>query len=304
MVFNFSKKKDIKLNKRALADRSHLVFEFPQHKGNLIRAYLPFLENIQITESQRSNLSEYSLLGRNSSIYSYMGAKSRQFTLTFKISLLHLLDQLSKEGLNNIFKQQYSFGTDKTTAKQAFFVGKLLTGYNPSKNIKGIEHAKLHREYYQKIANIKNPKLGLFDNTLNSIFSTIGLDGAVTPNPNYDNVNKAIDLIIYWVNLIRSSVKNNSTDTTLGPPIVRVNHGTLYNNVPCVVENYSIRPIDEAGYDVQTLTPKQIEISISLSEQRTGNFGDFTSRTVNGDNNTGWESVFKENNMDPYNGRV
>ena len=319
MVFNFSKKPK-KFNKRSLGQRSHLVFEFPAHGERGYRAYLPMFENCQITEAQKSNLAEYSLLGRNSSIYSYLGAKSRTFNLTFKISLLHILEQETSEGIEDMFRQQFSvLYLSKDALKKAFFENTVSYGpelalagiaKNKTKRITGIEHAKLHREFYQRIAKIRNPGLNAFDRGLNSIFSTFGLDSFVASDPSYQSINKIIDLVIYWVNLVRSSTKNNSRDTTLGPPIVRLNHGTMYNNIPCVVDSYNIKLMDESGYDVQTLTPKQIEISMTLNEYRVGNFGEFTSRgeisdnTNAGDNNVGWEAVFSENNMDPYNGLV
>lgn len=303
MVFNFSKK-DKKPNNRKLGERSHLVFEFPGSPGNIARrCYLPMLENCQISESQRSNLSEYSLLGRNSSIYSYMGAKSRNFNLTFKISLLHILTQESSEGIADMFNKQFTvYGLDNATKVAAFFVGLNL---DKPELVKGKEHASLHRSYYQKIAKLKNPGLSAFDSGLNSVFSFIGADSLIASDPSYIPVNKIIDLILFWVNLVRSSTKNNSTNTVEGPPIVRINHGTMYNNVPCVVESYTIRIIDDSGYDIQTMTPKQIEISMVLNESRTGDFSKFKSGDdVKGDNNAGWEAVFSENNMDPYNGLV
>jgi hypothetical protein len=308
MVFNFSKKTK-KINNRKLGERSHLVFEFPGPKGNLPRrCYLPMLENCQVTESQKSNLAEYSLLGRNSSIYSYMGAKSRTFSLTFKISLLHILTQESSEGIADMFSKQFTaYGLTKEAKVAAFaFMGVNLDGVEGyTKKIKGKEHAALHRSYYQKIAKIRNPGLSSFDSALNSVFSFIGADSFVSSDPSYDSINKIIDLIIFWVNLVRSSTKNNSTNTIEGPPIVRLNHGTMYNNIPCVVDSYNIRIIDDSGYDVQTMTPKQIEISMNLNETRVGDFSEFKSgEDVKGDNNVGWEAVFTENNMDPYNGLI
>ena len=291
-------KKPREPNKRKLGQRSHLVFEFQTKDGGK-RCYLPMFENCQITESQKSNLSEYSLLGRNSSIYSYMGAKSRNFSVTFKISLLHILAQESNEGIDDMFTKQFtSYGLSDDDKKDLFF-----TGLDKPVKINGKEHANLHRSYYQSIAKLRNPGLSLFDVGVNKLLSVFGADQLATPG--YDRQNKAIDLILFWVNLVRSSTKNNSTNTVYGPPVVRLNHGTMYNNVPCVAESYNIRILDESGYDVQTLTPRQIEISLTLNEVRTGNFGEFQSGDeIKGDNNTGWEAVFSENNMDPYNGLV
>ena len=72
-----------------------------------------------------------------------------------------------------------------------------------------------------------------------------------------------------------------------------------------MVDNYSIRILDEAGYDVQTLTPRKIEITLSLVESRTGNFGRYQATQLeNGDNLTGWESIIGNNDLDPQNGLI
>ena len=79
----------------------------------------------------------------------------------------------------------------------------------------------------------------------------------------------------------------------------------MYNNIPCLVENYNIRIIEEGGYEVQTLTPRQIEITLSLVESRTGNFGKYQATALEtGDNLTGWESIVSNNDIDPQNGLI
>ena len=93
-------------------------------------------------------------------------------------------------------------------------------------------------------------------------------------------LDSTLNLVYLWVNLIRASVLNNSRSTTLGPPIVRLTHGGMYNNVPCLLQDYSINIVDEAGYDVQTMTPKRLEISLNLIESRTGNFGGYQAGQI------------------------
>ena len=123
---------------------------------------------------------------------------------------------------------------------------------------------------------------------------------------------KMIDLIIYWVNIIRCSVINNAQNPIYGPPLIRLNHGIMYQNVPCICNNYSIGWVETAGYDLQTLLPRQIKVEMKLEELRTGDFGKFTgdgNNPINRDNLAGWESVVlgtenKRNSLDPgYGGR-
>ena len=98
---------------------------------------------------------------------------------------------------------------------------------------------------------------------------------------------------------------NNAKSSLYGPPIVRVTHGPMFNNVPCLLQDYSIRIEDDAGYDVQTLTPKRVNISLNLVEARTGTFGEYDEGFIaDGDNLAGWESIIENNNADPYNGLI
>ena len=175
------------------------------------------------------------------------------------------------------------------------------------------DHASLHRNYYRKLINhvagfdpqslLDLGDFGDVGGTINGFFE--GGLGINSPDDNVTALNSTINLVYLWVNLIRASILNNSRSTTLGPPIVRLSHGGMYNNVPCLLQDYSINIVEEAGYDVQTMTPKRLEISLNLIESRTGNFGAFQAGEIAfGHNLIGWESVIETNNIDPYNGVV
>jgi hypothetical protein len=114
---------------------------------------------------------------------------------------------------------------------------------------------------------------------------------------------RVIDLIIYWTNIVRSSVVNYAKNPIYGPPIIRLNHGILYQDIPCVCTSYSIDFEEQAGYDLDTLLPRKIKISMKLEELRTGDFGDFEPKgeAVKRDNLAGWEAVVlgETNSMDP-----
>jgi hypothetical protein len=115
---------------------------------------------------------------------------------------------------------------------------------------------------------------------------------------------RTIDMIIYWVNIIRSSVTNYSQNPLFGPPILRLTHGIMYEDVPCICKDYNISYNEAAGYDMETLLPRQIKVSMKLEEFRAGNFEKFdatSTRALDRDNNAGWESVVLSNarSMDP-----
>ena len=322
---------------RLLHERSHIALEFPQSKDRVIRTFIPMLENPQVSERGATRLNKYDLVGRAGQLFSYGGAESRRISLTFNISLQHVLEINSSEGIADRFKRQFNlFFTERENAIELFALRDeaqvlrdtaeftevpLATQFDAlSKDIeandflgdtdqkvngKGREYASIHRDYYRKlIGELTGAQLEAEESEsfLAPILSDLDI---TTASQGYKELNDVIDLVYCWVNLIRGSILNNSSNTLYGPPILRLTHGPMYNNVPCLVENYSIRIAEEAGYDVQTLTPRKLEINLSLVESRTGNFGDYKATTIEtGDNLTGWESIISNNDLDPQNGLI
>ena len=129
---------------------------------------------------------------------------------------------------------------------------------------------------------------------------------------------KMIDLIIYWVNIIRTCVTNNTENPLYGPPVLRLTHGIMYQNIPCICLDYKIDWEENMGYDLDTLLPRRIKIGLRLEEFRTGNFEKFIANTslsdpdrdrlnvpddakqsIAGDNLAGWEAVISGGTTDP-----
>ncbi len=118
---------------------------------------------------------------------------------------------------------------------------------------------------------------------------------------------KAINLIAYWVNIIRASVVNNSRNPVLGPPVLRLTHGILYQDVPCICTDYSIRYDDAGGFDMLTLLPRKISVTMNLEELRTGDFTEYDPKdVVKRDNLVGYETLLNKGSnpmtMDPGSG--
>ena len=304
-----------KFNHRKLEERSHLAIEFPVKDNRVLRAYIPFLENPTITEKGSSNLQEYNLVGRAGSLFSYTGSKSRNFNVSFNISLMHLAHHESLEGLAEKFLSRFKlFFSDKQRAKEAFNLkGQSFQPSDLGSQIP-INHAKVHRNYYRSLISI------LFgeENETSEYLTTLALGGIgeieniegsvpdpTPPEGKFKRINDTINLVYVWLNLIRGTTLNNSSNTLFGPPIVRLTHGPMYNNVPCVVDSYDVRIVEEAGYDIQTLTPNRITINLSLKETRTGDYDRFRPGQIeSGDTLAGWEAVYNTNTIDPYNGSI
>ena len=173
---------------------------------------------------------------------------------------------------------------------------------------KGVDqdNAAIHRDYYREVAGLltQQQELDENDNFVRRMIDSKFL-GGTSRGDEVKRINRVLNLFIFYVNLIRASVLNNSENSVYGPPILRLNHGTMYNNIPCLLKGYTINIVDDAGYEVQTLTPKRVSISLELVESRAGNFANFKAGDlINGDNLTGWESIIETSNMDPYNGLV
>lgn len=280
-----------KFIKRQLEERSHLIFEFQTSEGSK-KAFLPFFENLKISESQDANLADYSLLNRSSQIFSYMGAQSRVLKLSFSFKLLHILQLYSKDGGIDprFFKHFLDFDTQTNTLKS--FKG--LDIVNP------IPHAEIYRNHFKDISGNESYTNALFEKNYG-----LEKDGMIRSEQSILKVNKMINSIIYWINLVRSSVKNNSNNTVYGPPTIRLIHGPMYNAIPCITKNFNITIDENAGYDSETLFPRGIDVTMDLMETRVGDFSDFkVFDKIKGDNIVGWEAVFDQNNMDPYNGLI
>lgn len=326
-------------NNRKLAERSHLTLEFPQSNDRVIRTFIPFMENPIISEKGRANLNSYNLVGRAGQLFSYAGADSRKLTVSFNITLLHVIEMASDEGIDPMFTRQFKFFfTEREASKRMFELKSTLTKLQEISNQEGFEtensieeinkslsewgsgeadtpiedkegfgrdYASNHRNYYKKIAGLlTNQEPFDAEAIVDSLLPFTVKDEKEDPSK-LKNLNDSIDLVYLWLNLIRGTVLNRSDNTAYGPPIVRLTHGAMYSNVPCLVEDYSVQIEEEAGYDVQTLTPKRIRITLNMVESRAGNFGNYDGgRVVTGDNLTGWESIISNNELDPCNGIV
>lgn len=144
---------------------------------------------------------------------------------------------------------------------------------------------------------------------------------------NPTTLNKPVDdkitqLVMHWINLIRSSVVNNADDFS-PPPLIRLNHGTMYRNVPCVCVGYDISHDESAGYERTSMLPKRLNITMNLKELRRNTITQFfelvnapsallndpaivgttqpaaTQTTAIDDYPKGWEKVINGKSMDP-----
>lgn len=267
-----------------LEDRAFLDFTFFDGYYNQVDKRLDFAENVRIRETAASRLTTYQPVGRNGSVYVHLGSDSRKFSLDFNITLPHILlnTQIEPDGLSPLqryekkkeIRDQYvqdltgsgiSQGTDGKDMKSYIrTIDALFTGYLDDQ---------------EKLASVANLLGG-------SVFSVF--------NSGDEYRIEALAKVMFWMNLIRSSTMTHSGRPHYGPPLVRLNHGIVYQNVPCIVNNYSINIDGEAGYDNKTLMPRLIKVSLNLSEVRVSSTKDFTpvgKGPAEFDREVGWDTV-------------
>lgn len=336
---------------RHLPERSKLMFYFPvPAKGaDHYVVELPFFENVKIKESKKARYQKYSLISRSSNLYSYLGAESRTLSLSFKMTMPHILDQHpgitfdqyvhyqtdkdNMEAEKKLFKEPYKaedgpmgmafqLGTKytqdlaKDSAKSVLLDGSITGALNEMdkhfiQSRYGISESSLNKVNFTAnvIKNVVSNPLNIFNATDNLVNAAAATEEQakleIENNQNLQLKYRIIDLIIYWTNIIRSSVVNYSKNPIYGPPVIRLRHGILYQDIPCICTDYSIDYNEAAGYDINTLLPRQLKITMKLEEIRTGDFEEFdTIDIIKKDNLAGWEAVVlgDTHSMDPGSG--
>jgi hypothetical protein len=296
---------------RYLESRSYLKFEFPTVGTKTINIVLPFFQNPIIRESKKGNFVKYKPLGRSSSLYTYTGAESRELSVDFELNLSHLSEYTVNFGQSVLTPISTNIDAEKEKFK-AKALGLTSTPNNLDKSIpqsvrtiKSELASLLQSTATAAFPESKSSTVPYFkrevysqDNRVVSYKSDFGVDSLADRfrkfvDPNLTTKEKVVEVVLFWVNLIRTSVINNSENPLLGPPIIRLNHGVLYRSIPCVCTDYSLSDDARAGMEVSTLMPKVIKITLKLEEVRAGNFERFVTnnKITNPDGLPGWESV-------------
>ena len=262
-------------------DAPELTKTTKSDKKNSISSFsvrIPFFENPQISESKQARLGKYKPIGRNSNLYSFLGAESRVITLTFNMTLPHLHEYVRDISLDSYIIRRTSPTGSKSEDKNLF---------DPSnKNV--TSQPKSIGDLLNVIKSYQNQYKNFTGNNVEHTEEQL----------------KIKTLYYFWTNIIRSSVIGTS-DHRSPPPIVRLSYGPLFKRVPFVVDRYQINIDEKASYDVITMLPNQIKIVLQMEEIRVGNFGEYSAYSPNigsildGENVAGWEAILETGSLDP-----
>ena len=327
------------LNMRDLELRAGLFFQYPQFNvtDNTLLFFLPFWENPEITEMKEANVVEYDMINRGSTLFVNTGAKARAFTVEFPLTINHMMrsynsvlsaksliksaftktekerfnivetptaesitptNQVTRQWKENLLNSMEGFGDGNSEIKQA---REDLGTFNVWRDDPTIRDWSLspgndYMPFPQEVAE----GLGGGDDAEGVASRGLAYEAYRNNNGISETAMKALDSLSFMLDIIRTSVAPNQQNTVLGPPIIRIRHGTMYLDVPCICKSFNISIEENAGYNLRTLTPNRIKVTMMLSEVRSGNFGTFKPGVpVERDNLAGWEAVLEHGSADP-----
>ena len=312
---------------RLLDQRARIEFHYPggMESGEDIITFIPFYENPEITETQTANYVEYNPIGRGSSMFAYTGTKSRKFKIKLTFTLPHLamhdmgISRFMRVFMDASEDSQKLLFTSKSRHTNKKWVGEssrslanevayVYHKLSVEENLVDLELAPaIHLRKYFSNPELKDPTFAgaipagaTPGDFMPGEVKRLGKQWQREEKRNalfITEEQKIIDTLLFFITLLRTSVVNKVNNPIFGPPLLRLNFGTLYQSVPCICKSYNISWDEKAGYNLETLTPRKIIIDLTLDEVRVGNFGKYEpGKLISRDNLTGWESAVG----DPY----
>lgn len=337
---------------RKLEERGFLEFFFYKSKlrssdgviadmhspANYSKVKIPFFENPTINESKSARLGRYKPIGRNGDLYAFLGSDSRNLSLTFSMTLPHIVDhaQLSME----VYKRREGYfdnlfnGPEKDIEAEKARLTKVRDQLPPVESEDKMTIATIEKYEEQMLSEIQRNPLGYnpygggngFFGLLGDITAGItgaGLDALTggTPGVNdtsYFNaaqqarrdgrakITKIKALYHFWINVVRTSTLGGPLGSS--PPIIRLTFGPMYQRVPFIATKYNLSIDEIAGYDLLTLLPRRVKINLSLEEIRAGNFSTFKPAEqsdgsyevdMTSENPADWQAVLTYGSTDP-----
>ena len=276
---------------RELTKKSQMRFMYPKagedrtgEIGTGVIITLPFFENISITESQTPRWSKHDILGRNGQLFTFTGSQSRSINLSFTMTMPHIKESNPHPAARYISGSEDAKSAVRESMRESLNVAQQIDYANPlSSKSPAMDPAKSD-------PGPPEPTFGKKDDFSQS--TSIKKKHAHT-----------ISITKWWINVIRTSTLNNGQDPRLGPPVIMLKHGPLYQDAKFICQKYEISFDENAGYDLESLLNRRILVSMDLLEVKFGN-GYLPGDVNKGDALTGWQDLLDYGMMDPNNDKT
>ena len=295
------KEADKRLN-TVLEERSYLDFYFPGEglqSGQVRR--VAFFENPMIRESRSPRYAELPIVTRNEPVRLFVGANPRKVKLEFTYTLPHVehffhLMKSALYGLKGFYKTDlvekplvptmvFEGGdlegigsivglTEAETVYKDWATGKIgqffglgfKTDFSDKVSLQNTDRGAGPRFYEPTLLE---PKDGIAEAKSSTYLERL-LRSWSLDSEDMESMGMVATLYTQFViDTIRASViGDNLSLGQVGPPLVRFRHGTIFNEAPFIVKSFDINYLNDKGYEVRTLTPRQIKFSLSLEEFR------------------------------------
>jgi hypothetical protein len=263
-----------------------LRFEFPHPDGTALTSFFrtcPFYENAIIKESQAAMLIEQQPIGRLGTLFGHTGAKSRKFDVSFSMTLPFI-----REVAKTFKLDPTPSDMSKKEQQDMFFVAPYDNDQKYNTKFRSFDEYK--KSFLEKF--VEGGTQTAEGEKLEEMYGkTFGFPGLADDAASKSHAG-AVDVIVYWLELIRASVRSYAPNPAVGPPIIRLFYGIMYSNIPTIASNYNISIDENAGYDVVSLLPRRINISLTLNEILDDTSVGFRSGTTTPQDSVyGWEEV-------------
>ena len=288
---------------QALEKRGGLRFNYAPTKGYRMtkRVWIPFYENPLITETRKANYASTKVFLRNEPVRLYTGSEARKFKVEVHYSLIHMAAMLGTQDITEIFSMNTGrHDVYNDTLAIATYLQNTLTRDTASTSSPESD-ALLTRRARDRSNSSEGPWgpnrwwKETTDSRNGSNYWNFALMWVMRTFPTWVNHHKIIQKVI---NNVRSAVISTAQLPVKGPPIVELKWGTMYNFTPCIVTDYKIQPIENAGYDTKSLTAQRLKISFSLEEMRNINGNLWGNPKIGGDL-PGWDTIQELGYIDP-----
>ena len=271
---------------RFLDERSYLEFIYEVEKPYTIsRIILPFYENPIIKETATTEWDPQMVLQARTARWMWKKTPAKKYSLSFNLTLPHLM-RWAKRGSD--YYKTYQGRHGNIDEMKGDYLRDMSREFDA---IKG-QGKTLGQDAWNRFTDTGKSLLGL---------------GFAPGDPDVRTAPRELSLIMWWINVIRTSTLPHGEIASTSPPEIRLNHGILYNNIPCICEKFSIDFDENAGYDLRSLMNRKIKIGMSLAENRItaavaegGGAMPYKPYTNQGDVMPGWGSLFKYGTLDPH----